>query len=137
MSRMSAVHMIYVAGPKVFAPNAMAFYAELRARVETMSLRLLTPVDNEPPASLGHRQKAAWIRNSNIALLNQCTAVVADVSPFRGPGMDDGTAFEIGFAIAQQKTVRIWTDHPSAYQPGRSDERRVGKECARTCRSRW
>src|SRR3546814_11225928 len=78
----------------------------------------MPPVENEPPASLGHRQKAAWIRNSNIALLNQCTAVVADVSPFRGPGMDDGTAFEIGFAIAQQKTVRIWTDHPSAYPPG-------------------
>src|SRR3546814_19807312 len=28
-------------------------------------------------------------------------------------------------------------DHPAAPPPGRSEERRVGKECVSTCRSRW
>src|SRR3546814_20835080 len=28
-------------------------------------------------------------------------------------------------------------DHVSAYALDRSEERRVGKECVRTCRSRW
>src|SRR3546814_17007062 len=37
--------------------------------------------------------------------------------------------------MAQQvlKAVRDWGN----FKPGRSEERRVGKECVSTCRSRW
>src|SRR5881398_3995022 len=44
----------------------------------------------------------------------------------------------LGMAIA---TVASWCGRlafgPSAKLPGRSEERRVGKECRLTCRSRW
>src|SRR3546814_15516955 len=31
----------------------------------------------------------------------------------------------------------IWTQQHRKHRPGRSEERRVGKECVSTCRSRW
>src|SRR3546814_11682108 len=31
----------------------------------------------------------------------------------------------------------IVVKHPADFAPSRSEERRVGKECASTCRSRW
>src|SRR3546814_12697405 len=39
------------------------------------------------------------------------------------------------FAIAPIETVR--SEHRIAELPIRSEERRVGKECVSTCRSRW
>src|SRR3546814_10476026 len=33
--------------------------------------------------------------------------------------------------------IRARQDHPQPYHCGRSEERRVGKECVSTCRSRW
>ncbi len=48
---------------------------------------------------------AADIYTANIDLLRDADLVLANIEPFRGPGMDPGTAFEIGFALALQKPV--------------------------------
>src|SRR3546814_19826286 len=37
--------------------------------------------------------------------------------------------------IVESEKHRQWTYY--RLRPGRSEERRVGKECVRTCRSRW
>jgi nucleoside 2-deoxyribosyltransferase len=44
-----------------------------------------------------------------LALLRSADGVVADISPFRGPHADDGTAWEIGFACALDTPVFAWT----------------------------
>src|SRR3546814_16405597 len=36
-----------------------------------------------------------------------------------------------------QEQLRVHACLPQPYQAGRSEERRVGKECVSTCRSRW
>ena len=46
---------------------------------------------------------AAWeiagaIFDANIQKIDECSAVIANITPFRDPGMDAGTAFEIGYA---------------------------------------
>src|SRR3546814_2091973 len=38
---------------------------------------------------------------------------------------------------ALARTVRVTAGQPSPVIVGRSEERRVGKECVSTCRSRW
>ncbi len=48
----------------------------------------------------------------NCAMIERAAAVIADISPFRGPNMDPGTAFEIGYAIALKKPVFVYTDMP-------------------------
>src|SRR3546814_14485514 len=48
--------------------------------------------------------------------------------------------YETRHALAQQALLVAIVEihlYPSAQSPSRSEERRVGKECVRTCRSRW
>jgi nucleoside 2-deoxyribosyltransferase len=42
--------------------------------------------------------------------------VLANVTPFRGPSADVGTAWEMGYACGQGKPVVAYTDDFSAYQ---------------------
>ncbi|WP_246068854.1 nucleoside 2-deoxyribosyltransferase [Ferrovibrio terrae] len=58
------------------------------------------------------RALAAFIKQANVGLIRRCDAVVANVSPFRGPNMDPGTAWEIGFAEALGKPVLLWSETP-------------------------
>lgn len=41
--------------------------------------------------------------------MRKANAVIANITPFRGPGMDPGTAFEIGFMRALGKPVFCYT----------------------------
>src|SRR3546814_10866225 len=40
-------------------------------------------------------------------------------------------------AVAAAGIGRAQIHHPPFHRPARSEERRVGNECARTCRTRW
>jgi len=42
-------------------------------------------------------------------MIDECDAVIANIEPFRGPHMDPGTAFEIGYAVAKGKPVYCYT----------------------------
>src|SRR3546814_16757864 len=46
-----------------------------------------------------------------------------------------GGAARAAFAADGPDALARFVAHPG--RPGRSEERRVGKECVRTCRSRW
>src|SRR3546814_4805167 len=47
-----------------------------------------------------------------------------------------GDAFDLLFR-SNSRNLKIIKRHLDKHHPGRSDERRVGKECVSTCRSRW
>lgn len=97
----------YLAGPDVFRPDAAAVAARLKALCARHGLTGLFPLDgtlaaapDEPPAAL-----AARIRAANLALIRSADLVLANISPFRGPSADDGTAFEMGYALALELPV--------------------------------
>lgn len=52
---------------------------------------------------------AVAIRSSNMALIHECDGVLANMTPFRGPSMDVGTAYEIGVAAGLGKPVVGYT----------------------------
>src|SRR3546814_14809203 len=73
-------------------------------------------------------------------------------APFGGWRQDDGggsgadlgrrfghfrSFFPAGGESVTTSPVRAWLRPTSSADPMRSEERRVGKECVRTCRSRW
>ncbi|WP_338332249.1 nucleoside 2-deoxyribosyltransferase [Acetobacter sp. LMG 32666] len=95
-------HAVYLAGPGVFAQDARAQGALLVAACARMGLRGLYPLDAEldPQAHASPPALARAIAHANMGLIRQSHAVIADLSPFRGPNVDDGTAFEIGYAHA-------------------------------------
>lgn len=102
---------IYLAGPEVFLPDPHAAAEAMKRVCAGLGLEGVFPQDaalhpepGEAPAAF-----AARIRQANIDLIRGADGVIADVSPFRGPNADDGTAFEIGFAVALEKPVFCWT----------------------------
>lgn len=99
---------LYLAGPDVFAPDAAERFAAMRMACAKAGFTPLTPVDNALPPDLSGAALAAHIKRENVALLKACDAVVAHIAAFRGPNMDPGTAWEIGYAEALNKPVFLW-----------------------------
>ena len=90
---------IYLAGPEVFFPAPQKEGQRLKDICADHGFEGVFPLDGE----VGMESLAAWeiagaIFDANIQKIDQCSAVIANMTPFRGPGMDGGTAFEIGYA---------------------------------------
>lgn len=95
---------IYIAGPGVFRPDADELARELKDICHRYWLEGLWPAD-------GPSDTARLIAQANLKMIRSAAALVADVSPFRGPHSDDGTAYEIGFAHALGKPTFAWSSN--------------------------
>ena len=91
---------VYLAGPEVFFPDVETVAARLKARCAAAGLDGLFPTDALRPTGDG-LSLARTIFRGNVDLIDRSAAVIADISPFRGAGMDPGTAWEIGYAVAR------------------------------------
>lgn len=97
---------VYLAGPEVFLPNALAVGEAKKSVCALYRLVGLFPLDNEIAASGEPYQVGIEIYRGNVGLLESADAVVANLTPFRGPHADPGTAFELGYAAARN-LVRV------------------------------
>lgn len=92
---------IYLAGPGVFYPDPVAEGHRLKKLCSAFGLEGVFPMDAGLDLSQYSKQAGARaIYDANINLIQSCDGIIADMQPFRGPGMDGGTAFEMGFAKA-------------------------------------
>lgn len=90
------IKTIYFAGPDVFRPDLEAWRAKVIALCRKHGVTPLLPCD-------GTESEPEAIRSTNLKLLGSASAVIANLSPFRGAEVDTGTAFEVGYACALQK----------------------------------
>lgn len=104
---------VYLAGPMVFMDDAPDQFAAMRRVCTEFGYVALTPIDTD--IDLNAKDAAYKIYGGNIAHLHACDAVVADLSPFRGPSADAGTIFEVGFAKALGKRVIGYSTNPTHY----------------------
>lgn len=102
---------IYLAGPDVFYPDAVARLNRHLEKCAALGLEALIPVDNEEVGGTP-REQALGIYRGNLAKMQQADGIIANITPFRGPHMDPGTAFEIGFFVAQDKPVVCYSTDP-------------------------
>lgn len=102
---------VYLAGPGVFRPDAKAFGRTLQEKCARAGLEGCFPLDSEFSGNSPH-QVAGAIYRANTALIDSANAIIADISPFRGPNMDPGTAWEIGYGIAKGLPAYAWSTHP-------------------------
>ena len=92
---------IYLAGPDVFLPDAAAVFDAKRKLCIDYGFVGVAPVDSETDLSLLPKRAAAMqISADNEDLIRSCNLLIANLTPFRGPSADVGTAYEIGFARA-------------------------------------
>lgn len=90
---------IYLAGPEIFlADGGAAVGAAKRAICAAHGLAGVLPVDGEAAAAAAGDGGPGWfgIYRGNEGLLRGCDALIANLTPFRGPSADPGTVFELG-----------------------------------------
>jgi nucleoside 2-deoxyribosyltransferase len=91
---------VYLAGPDVFLPNATAWFGRKKAICTSFHLTGVSPLDElpDPPAAWDTLPQWRQIALRNEAHIRGCAAVIANLTPFRGPSADVGTVYEIGYA---------------------------------------
>jgi nucleoside 2-deoxyribosyltransferase len=99
---------LYLAGPDVFLPEAPARAAVKKARVVAAGHHPLFPLDAALDVDVARDPgpvAAAAIFAANRALLDAADAVLANLTPFRGPSADAGTVWEVGYAAGRGKKI--------------------------------
>ena len=109
---------VYLAGPDIFLPNPIEHGEKLKKICTKYGLQGLYPLDNQFDLSDLKRgpDKAIKIYQADIELINASDCLVANLSPFRGVSADPGTCFELGYAVAQNKPVAIYSNDTREYK---------------------
>lgn len=107
---------IYLAGPAVFRPDALEYGEWLKAQCAEAGFEGLYPLDNAVPAEIvDPAEQGAWVYRANLALIERCDLVLADLNFFRGAEPDSGTCFEVGYAVACRKPVYAHVGETGSY----------------------
>ena len=104
---------VYLAGPDVFLPDAVDIgrrKAELCAR---HGLTGLYPLDNA--IDLAARDASLRIFRGNETMMMEADAIIANLTPFRGPGADAGTVYELGYMAGLGRLCLGYSNDPSSY----------------------
>jgi len=92
---------IYLAGPDVFLPDAIDIGRAKVALCARYGLIGLYPLENAVDRAAD--DASLQIFRGNEAMMIEADAIVANLTPFRGPGADAGTVYELA----------IWRDAAS------------------------
>jgi nucleoside 2-deoxyribosyltransferase len=114
---------IYLAGPDVFLHDAVEIgqrKAELCARHR---LTGLYPLDNAIDRTAQDftvqdftaQDTSLRIFRGNEAMMITADAIIANLTPFRGPGADAGTVYELGYMAGRGKLCLGYSNDPSCY----------------------
>ncbi len=102
---------IYLAGPDVFLRDPLAVAAAKREICSDFGFAGIFPLENAldlnglDAEEAGHR-----ISRSNEELMRSCDLIIANMTPFRSPSADVGTAFEMGFMRALGRPVFAYSN---------------------------
>jgi nucleoside 2-deoxyribosyltransferase len=104
---------IYLAGPDVFLPDAVEIgrrKAEICARHGLIGLY---PLDNAIDLSACYASLDIFAGNE--AMMIEASAIIANLTPFRGPSADAGTVYELGYMAGRGKLCLGYSNDPSLY----------------------
>lgn len=97
----------YLAGPDVFLPNAFENAAAKIAICAKYGIQGRAPLNEEIDQLATLAEDAAWrfIYAKDIAMMQECDIIIANLTPFRGASADSGTLVEVGWFLGQNKPV--------------------------------
>ena len=104
---------IYLAGPDVFLPDAVAIGQRKRDICERHGVTGLYPLDTA--VDLSARDASLQIFMELEAMMDAADAIIANLTPFRGPGADPGTVYELGYMAGRRKPCFGYCNDPAPY----------------------
>jgi nucleoside 2-deoxyribosyltransferase len=104
---------IYLAGPDVFLPDAVEIGRCKSQICAFYGLIGLYPLDNV--IDLKAADASLNIFKGNEAMMDAADAIIANLTPFRGPGADTGTVYELGYMAGRGKLCLGYSNDPSLY----------------------
>ena len=104
---------IYLAGPDVFLPDAVDIGRRKKEICAKYGLTGLYPLDSAIDRWVG--EVSLSIFKTCEAMMDEACAIIANLTPFRGPGADGGTAYELGYMAARGKLCLGYSNDPAVY----------------------
>jgi len=104
---------IYLAGPEVFLPDAVEIGWRKTDICARHGLTGLYPLDNA--VDLAASSASVDIFKGNEAMMEAADAIIANLTPFRGPGADAGTVYELGYMAGRGKLLFAYSNDPATY----------------------
>jgi nucleoside 2-deoxyribosyltransferase len=104
---------IYLAGPDVFLPDAVEIGRQKAALCTSHGVTGLYPLDNA--IDLAAADASRQIFAGNEAMMDAADAIIANLTPFRGPGADPGTVYELGYMAGRGKFCLAYSNDPAIY----------------------
>ena len=104
---------IYLAGPDVFLPDAVEIGRRKAAICARYGLTGLYPLDNA--IDLAAADASLAIFKGNEAMMDAADAIIANLTPFRGPSADAGTVYELGYMAGRGKLCFAYSNDPALY----------------------
>lgn len=116
-------YSVYLAGPEVFLPDPIAAGISKKALINKLNqsqgwpfqLIGLYPMDNEIENFAPDYATGLKIYYANIELMDRADFITANMVRFRGPSMDVGTAFEMGYMAGLEKPIFAYYDAEPFY----------------------
>jgi len=107
---------VYLAGPEVFLPNAVEAGQKKKDICTKYGLTGVYPLDSGADLS-GDDQALIALRicEANERLIRTCSFLIANMTPFRGPSADVGTAYEMGYARGHGLRVFAYTNEEDRF----------------------
>jgi len=104
---------IYLAGPDVFLPDAIAIGQRKVAICARHGVSGHYPLDNA--VDLAAADASLTIFKGNEAMMDAADAIIANLTPFRGPSADAGTVYELGYMAGRGKFCLAYSNDPTLY----------------------
>ena len=111
---------VYLAGPDVFMRNALEVGRRKKEICAQHGLVGLFPLDHEidgNPVTGGpaDQEVSLQIFHRCVVMMEAADAIIANLTPFRGPSADAGTVFELGFMAARGKLCTGYSNVSGSY----------------------
>jgi nucleoside 2-deoxyribosyltransferase len=105
---------IYLAGPDVFLPDAVDIGRRKAVICARHGVSGLYPLDNaiDPSAD----DASLRIFQGNEAMMDAADAIIANLTPFRGPSADAGTVYELGYMAGRGKICLAYSNDSASYR---------------------
>lgn len=105
--RRTAPVRAYLAGPDVFLPDARENARRKVAACARHGIVGRPPLNEDAESLAAMPDDEAWraIFAKDLAMMEECDIVIANLTPFRGPSADAGTLVEIGWFLGRGRPV--------------------------------